>query len=87
MARYTLTQVRNTFEFVTAAASDAGVDTSLWILKEGSSTYGNTWGIVNRTPDTGAQSSVATFGFTREDAYQGMVAMVTAFRLVTFSGP
>lgn len=82
MNRITVNSVRSAFENVKIEANRLGVDTSLWILTEGSSTYGNAWGIYNREPETGARSTVTVFGLTRTAAYEGLLNMSAAFRLI-----
>lgn len=78
----TVTQVRNLFTAVTKTAQNVGVDVSRWTLVEGSKTYGNTWAIVNRHPETGAQSTVIRLGLTKTEAFEGLNAMIVAFHLV-----
>lgn len=78
----TLAQVRSAFEVAKSAAALAGVNSEHWRLNVGSSTYGNTFAVVDVDQVHGGQSRVQTFGFTRADAYVGLSAMSEAFILV-----
>lgn len=64
------------------AAESAGVDSSKWVLIIGSETYGNSYGIVTVNAETGGQSSVASFGFKRQNAKAMLEGMAEAFWLV-----
>lgn len=79
----TVTHVRNLFTAVTKTAQNVGVDVSRWTLVEGSKTYGNAWAIVNREPISGAQTTVIRLGLTKNEAFEGLNAMIVAFDLVS----
>ena len=78
----TITDIRTTFRVMLAWAKDAGVDVDRWRLTEGSSTYGNSWAVVDVDPETGGQRTVARFGFTRRNAYDGLRGMADAFKVL-----
>lgn len=71
--------LRSQFVRTCNAARATGVDSSKWVLIIGSETYGNAYGIVTVDPETGGQTSVATFGYKRQIAKAMLEGMADAF--------
>ena len=77
MHRITISDVRQAFRFYANTASANGIDTTNHRLTEGSSTYGNSFAIVDVDPTTGGQRTILWAGFTRRQAYD-MIRAYTA---------
>lgn len=81
--RVTPTVLKATAAALTSTAKRAGVpDTERWALRPGSITYGRCWLLVSVDPEHGGQSVLSTLGTTRNEAYQALLAMNDAFRLL-----
>lgn len=88
MDRISTQQLELSFERMTAGARRVGIDTSKWILEQGSTTYGRPYRMFRIGDESGngsghynplANMSNGYLGWTRREVLCALDAMATAF--------
>ncbi len=88
MTSTSIAEVRHAFTRMTRGAERVGIDTSRWILEEGSTTYGRAFRVFRVGDEHGvgtghynalAGCSNGFVGMTRREALIGLDSMATAF--------
>jgi hypothetical protein len=86
LSRTTKRDVQNAFDSLRLAATAAGIDSSTWIMEEGSATYGRAFRLYRRDPEHYGVANVtgldSFLGTSRREAYLSLRAAANALWLV-----